>query len=116
MAKLEEPTRIQILNRIAELFQYATQWHGTDVSCEKYLHQAEALIELLEVTDYGSIGGFDYKNPVIAHTRHELYNRFLALVNKYGDAKRIKKQCHFDLISMGEYYSQLVSLRETFNK
>lgn len=116
MPRRQEPTRIEILNRIFECFQQATQWHGTDASCEKYLHMAESLIEILEIVDCGATGGFDEDNPKKWHTGFNLYDRFITVANKHGNAKDIKKCCHFTLITMGEYYTQLKELRGSFRK
>ena len=45
-----------------------------------------------------------------------LYDRFLALVRKYGNEKDIKKQCYFDLENLKKYFIKLSKLREEFNK
>jgi hypothetical protein len=95
---------------------FNTQCHFSDTTTSNNLYKAKGLIELLEVCDCGSIGGFDADNPVIYDTGHRLYDRFLALVNKYGDADKIKNVCHFNLHTLGVYYNKLIKLRETFNK
>ena len=60
------PDRKTLLNTIAENFAGYLQWGQRPVlkseyhdNANKYLNRAETLIELLEVNDCGSVGGFD---------------------------------------------------------
>jgi hypothetical protein len=87
------PSREKILARIESelnmVFQYlddlkdGLRMHpGKGVGT--YMAKAEALIELLEVHDCGSVGGFDGKSGLLY-----LEQRFEALQSKYGP-KRIK--------------------------
>jgi hypothetical protein len=83
--------RITILNAIFENFVCAFQWGNDSLETRiKEFHKAECLIELLEVDDCGSIGGYDRDNPVKNFTRFTLFDRFLTVVNKYGSLNKIK--------------------------
>jgi len=112
MAKQRELNRVKILQIIFEDFQQITQWlPNTIENSLEYHHKAEQLIEILEVADCGSVGGFDNANPVKRITGYELYDRFLALVHKYKDEDKIKKSCGFTLESLGKYFKTIVNLR-----
>jgi hypothetical protein len=77
-------TREVILKNIAKYLDSAKQWrngHQFD-NAYKYASKAEALIELLEVQDCGSVGGFDPDNPLSQLSDWQLMNRFLTLKRK----------------------------------
>ena len=77
-----------ILDAIEEELKMAYQWSKQfaekrikpDYSTNAfgYIHRAEALIELLEVHDCGSVGGFDEGNKGL----YSLEERYAALVKK----------------------------------
>lgn len=77
-------SRLKILRRILDSFGMAAQWKS-DLSVNTaqwaagYLSQAEGLIELLEVEDCGSVGGFDQG----AGGLNNLFDRFELLCSKY---------------------------------
>ena len=105
-----------MLQDIFNDFQQITQWipnHFEDAA--KYMNKAESLIEFLEVEDCGSVGGFDDENPVIPVTGWKLYDRFIALVNKYHFYAQVSKECYFNIESLGEYFTMSGCLREHFN-
>ena len=109
--------RIKVLNMIFPNFQQITQWIPSEIDiAHRYMLKAKGLIEMLEVGDCGSIGGYDRDNNVIFDSGFRLYDRFLALVRKYGNEKDIKKQCYFDLENLKKYFIKLSKLREEFNK
>lgn len=113
MSKYKTVTRIQILNHIFEHFQQISQWLPDNCdTAAKYSAQAETLIEVLEVADCGSVGGFDPENPVTNETDFRLYNRFLALVRKYRNQDDIEKVCDFNVVTLGRYFKQVNRLRE----
>jgi len=86
--KKHEPTREEILNTIGDCFQQIYQWcNPANVDfCEnmvKYQHQADALIELLEVHDTGSC---------LSHTG-SLWKRFVKRYNQYNDITNKRFGC-----------------------
>lgn len=105
--------RIDVLNNINEYFQQIVQWlpNHIDLSA-KYMLKAEALIEYLEVKDCGSIGGYDENNKPLHKSTFKLYDRFLTLVNKYGNENDIETECGFNLDNLGLYFSRLSNLRD----
>ncbi len=109
--------RVKILNNIFVYFQAISQDLSFGLeNVSKYVHNAQSLIEYLEVHDCGYIGGHDRENPVIRETNFDLYNRFTTLVRKYNNEEDIEKICYFDLDSMKEYFIIVNNLRESFNK
>jgi hypothetical protein len=107
--------RIQILNHIFSHFQQITQWLPDNINIAlEYMFKAESMIELLEVGDCGSIGGFDPKSPVNRKYGFYLYDRFIALVNRYDNKSDIKECAQFNLDSLGEYFKKLSKLRGSF--
>lgn len=83
-----EPTRNVILKRIKSCLDAENQWaksRSYEIAL-KYNAKAEALIELLEIHDCGSTGGFDRDDPNCR--RHsELKTRYEWLVEKYKKVK-----------------------------
>lgn len=102
--------RLTILQEIFYNFQQMSQWIILE-SYSKYYHRAEQLIELLEVEDCGSVGGFDEKNPTINKTGFRLYDRFLTLLKKKRDASKLEPICGFTPKSLGDYFKEVQTLR-----
>jgi hypothetical protein len=104
--------RIVILNAIFSNFQQITQWLPSNIeNAAEYMHKAEALIEILEVDDCGSVGGYDPHNPVEDESGFELYDRFLALVRKRNNISEIQQDCGFDVEKLKKYFLKLSKLR-----
>ena len=107
--------RIKILNSIFSHFQQITQWLPNNIdTASEYMLKAESLIEILEIEDCGSIGGFDKKSPVVHESGFFLYDRFIALVKKYNNKADINKCCQFDLESLGNYFKKISELRDSY--
>lgn len=71
-----------LLKRIADHLVQVQQWaeiHSYDLA-NNYSLKSEALIELLEIADCGSIGGFDRDQPRALN----IFDRFDWLCKKYG--------------------------------
>ena len=91
-----------ILTEVLNCFQQMAQWSRScnfdNVSANK--SGAEALLELVEVHDCGSVGGFgkgqrgSYVSPMKYGVKyHSLYARWLFLAEKYGyDESEIVRQ------------------------
>lgn len=108
--------RIDTLQRTFDCFQQITQWVPFNLSSAyKYASEAEALIELLEVDDCGSVGGFDAKSPIENNYNYKLYNRFIAVLKRHNKFKDIKSICGFTVDSLGVYFLALSNLREGLN-
>ena len=77
--------RSTILRNIADHLRGELQWSrsGHWDNAWKYAQQAIALIELLEVDDCGSVGGFDRTNELVRLVPHEGFNRFWTVSAKY---------------------------------
>ncbi len=88
--------RLVILNEVLDCFQQVIQWDKfsfeTKDSVVEYQHKAQVLIELLEVDDCGSVGGYDRENPVKYETRNKLFNRFLTVIRKYNTVKDVEQK------------------------
>ena len=108
--------RIKILEEIFSHFQAMTQWITTSPdNYSKYFNQAVGLIELLEVEDCGSIGGFDNENPVKwGESKFHVYDRFLALIRK--ENTKLKKEIYFTPETMRKYWIHIGNERENWNK
>lgn len=78
--------RITILKNIKESLSAITQWSEMQhwENAAKYAAKAEALIELLEVDDCGSIGGFDAK-------RGQNRDRHWTLTKRYDWLRNLKE-------------------------
>jgi len=109
---MDNTTRVEILNIIFSNFQQVSQWipNHLENSCE-YMRKAESLIELLEVKDCGSVGGFDRENPLKRESGMKLYDRFLTLLKKYDNEKDIEPRCNLDVQKLKEYFLELSELR-----
>lgn len=79
------PTREVILNEIFERIQQGFAWHHymTYRGIENFL-KATALIELLEVFDCGSTGGFDKRQPEASSGASGLCSRLDWLTKKHN--------------------------------
>ena len=105
--------RLVMLNRIFDMFQYATQWPENSTA---YFYKAEALIEVLEIGDCGSTGGYDPQNRNRKLTGFDLFDRFLTVILKYDDSFNIKSSCNANLATLVQYYTQLRALRDNVYK
>jgi hypothetical protein len=82
-----DTTRITILKVAFIELVMGTHWlgdHDTVLNAAEHLFKAEALIEILEVQDCGSTGGFDKTNPLRRDSRFKLMARFLTVLHKYN--------------------------------
>jgi hypothetical protein len=115
--KKKQPSRKEILTEILEDFQSMYQWVIVDPeSYAKYANKAESLIELLEVVDCGSVGGFDTNNPSVIvlgdnycmpknPTGFKLFDRFLMILNKYDT--KLSKVCDHDVSFFFKFFNEL---------
>ncbi len=84
--------RVIILNAIADELGMSSQWLpsnrvGSLESATAHLHRAETLIELLEVHDCGSVGGFDKGQR---YPNGDVFKRFNWLLRKHHGPSAIK--------------------------
>jgi len=96
MAKNKDDSvkRLDVLKMIGDCLFDAMQWSKyKDPSCAhfavSYYDKAESLIELLEIHDCKSVGGFDKGQP---HPGN-IFDRFDWLCKKYHDPEKIKFAC-----------------------
>jgi hypothetical protein len=132
--KTQQPNRLAILQTIFEHLQLVAQWMpnhlmGADYSYRsiEYLQKAEALMELLEVHDCGSVGGFDeealekYATPMKPDgsggkpSSLNFYQRFVWLVDKHGHRPQLKCE-GFTVESLGKYFKTVGELRDKMLK
>lgn len=75
--------RSTILKMIESELQSIAQWAGMAIweNAAKYAARAEVLIELLEIDDCGSTGGFDTQRNQGRRGFHTLYSRYEWLKN-----------------------------------
>jgi hypothetical protein len=105
-------SRIEVLNDCFECLHQVLQWGIRSSNfTNEYWYKADALIQLLEVHDCGSVGGYDRSNPVKDITPYKLYNRFLAVVAKYNDEPNIKPVCDFTLDDITYSFTKLTEFR-----
>jgi len=110
-------SRLEILNEIFSQFQQITQWLPSNIkNAFTAQEKAEILIEILEVNDCGSVGGFDKESPVLKESGFPLYDRFLALVRKHNSEKHIEPVCDYTLKTLKDYFIKLSKLREKTRK
>lgn len=112
---VKHANRLFLLQTIFDTLQMATQWPTCDEGSTTghYLAKADALVELLEVSDCGSVGGFDRTNPNIRVTGCNVFDRFLTLLRKRpGDVKRIKPVCNATVATLTQFYTELHTLRD----
>lgn len=109
-------TRLRLLQTAFECFQQITQWIPWKISnATEYHYKAEAIIEILEITDCGSVGGFDPENPIQRISNYELYDRFLTVLTKHNNAYDLEKSCYFSPQTLADYFKKVYELRETYN-
>lgn len=106
--------RLMILQSIFEHFQQMTQWLDSPDNYAEYSHKAEALIQVLEVADCGSVGGFDPDMPKKKVEYLGKYGRFLWLCDKHKQRAMIKKSCGFTPETLRKYFQELNGLREKY--
>jgi hypothetical protein len=107
--------RAVILQEIFSHFQSMTQYITDPNSYSEYYNKALGLIELLEVEDCRSVGGFDKSNPVKwGESGFHVYDRFLALIRK--ENSKLKKECYFTTETMRKYWLHISNEREVWNK
>ncbi len=107
---MNKELRKTILQTIFDHFQMVSQ----DPLDTESFYKAVGLIELLEVEDCGSVGGFDRENPMQHVTGFDAYDRFLTLLRK--ENIKLEKELYFTPETLGKYFTQLYELREKFNK
>lgn len=86
MKKIPSISRDTVLKSIGDHLAQIAQWaelHSYDFVVKDYL-RAEALIQLLEIEDCGSYGGYDKNQPSARH----IFDRFDWLCKKYGKAPK----------------------------
>ena len=82
--------RLYLLNRIGQHLAMMIQWHREPAEVSwtqnvtEYATKAEALIEVLEVLDCGSVGGYDSGFD----QKKTLFGRWVWLYNKVHDVKK----------------------------
>lgn len=76
-------TREAIVDRLQSALQQVDQWVAMKhyENAARYAAKAEALIELLEVDDCGSVGGFDKARGQNERMRQSLHDRYVWLTN-----------------------------------
>jgi hypothetical protein len=103
--------RITLLQAIAENLQMALQYTISSPSnVSGYSKRAEALIEVIEVDDCGSIGGFDENNPNVKPCSHQLINRFATLCKKNNS-----EDCMHDVKLLANFYNDISKKVNTTN-
>lgn len=83
------PSRLVLLKEIGSCLLQSIAWYEPLVSIEsslKYVHQAEVLVEVLEVHDCGSIGGFDAGMDKMKS--YNLFERYEWLYKKHDDPEK----------------------------
>lgn len=114
---MKNKTRLMLLNEAFGHFQQLTQWPENPDRLLVYTSKAEAIIEVLEVVDCGSTGGFDPHNKLSTDCEHALYCRFLTVMKKHHDEGDIDPVCGADVETLLDYFNQLCDLRErVYNK
>jgi hypothetical protein len=104
--------RITLLQKAFRNFQCASQWVTSNPSqYVEFLNKAESIIEILEIEDCGSVGGFDKENKCKTVTGFKLYDRFLTVIRKRNKYSDLKEECDFTVENLGEYYKNVHNLR-----
>lgn len=104
--------RLEILQQIFSSFQCAAQWitsHPDNYA--RYMIKAETLIEILEVADCGSIGGYDKSNLFKTISGCKLYDRFLTVLRKEHNEEALKPECGFTVDKLTQFYLIVSKLR-----
>ena len=79
MTKLMELVKEQIRSDLRLIEQWKGSYDWAD-NVAKYYHKLEALVELLEIYNCGSVGGFD--EGQVDHKRYTLEERAEYVLNK----------------------------------
>lgn len=109
--------RIEFLQDVFSNLQCASQWIISNPSGYlEYITRADTIIQLLEIDDCGSVGGFDPNNKCKKVTGFEIYDRFLTVIRKHHKYSDLKNECSFDVETLGEYYKHINELRDNFSK
>lgn len=104
--------RITLLQQAFREFQCASQWITSNPSrYVECLSKAESIIEILEIEDCGSVGGFDKENKFKAVIGFKLYDRFLTVIRKNNEYSDLKDECGFTVELLGEYYKVIHNFR-----
>lgn len=99
--KRKSPNRVTILKDIFDDLCMIVQWEGMKNCPEnvvEYHYRAQAMIELLEVHDCGSTGGYDTNQP----TARNIFDRWDWLVKKYHKLEDITPKHEYERIK--KYY------------
>jgi hypothetical protein len=99
--------RITLLQKAFQCLHHGLQFLHAPGTFEANLHKADAIIEILEVEDCGSIGGYDKENRNVTITGHKIYDRFLTVLRKYDNEKDIKPICSFTPADIATAYKAL---------
>ena len=99
--------RITLLQKAFECLHHGLQFLHAPGTFEANLHKADSIIEILEVEDCGSIGGYDKENRNVTSTGHKIYDRFLTVLRKYDNEKDIKPICSFTPADIATAYKAL---------
>lgn len=111
--KIDKALRLQILQQIFEDLQQITQWLPSNIDLgNESMIKAKALIEMLEIDDCGSVGGFDKNNRLKRDSGFDLYDRFTTVLRKHHKETDIEKCCNFTVESLKGYFQNLSTLRE----
>lgn len=103
-------SRLVILKYILHLFGMLVQQLQ---SCQmddarEYDAKIEALVEVLEVEDCGSVGGFDGKNPLQEPSDYKLLNRFATVMFKHNTVEEVEnKERWHTYSSLIEFFDNL---------
>jgi hypothetical protein len=104
----DNKARLAILREIMSCWQQVAQWdkwgYDTKDNVVKNQHQAAVLIELLEVDDCGSVGGFDGGNKPGRETKNWVFNRFLAVLRKYHTESDMDKKDSWKVADYIEFF------------
>ncbi|MBP4081389.1 hypothetical protein [Aeromonas sp. MrichA-1] len=99
--------RIALLQKAFNCLHYGLQFLHAPGTFEAELHKADSIIEILEVEDCGSTGGYDRQNPNVKITGHKIYDRFLTVLRKYDNEKDIQPVCSFTPADISIAYKTL---------
>jgi len=108
--------RLIMLQKAFNCLHHGLQFLHTPATFEADLHKADAIIEILEVEDCGSIGGYDRQNPNILITGHKIYDRFLTVLRKYDNEKDIKPACSFTPADISIAYKTLSEILDVVRR
>lgn len=105
MNTFNKEQRITILNKIFHNLLLVKQWNiNHPQNSIEYHYKALGLIELLEVDDCGSVGGYDKSNKLLKVSEHSPFNRFYTLVNKHNDFDNISTTNGIGIDELKDYF------------